>query len=57
MASVSSAGVKCLSVSVTVIPSCFTVVVDASSWAWFVVAGSANAIIEVVKRSLLVRFE
>lgn len=50
MALVSSVDVKCLSVSVTVIPSCFTVVLDASNWAWFVVAGSANAIIEVVKK-------
>ena len=49
MASDSSADVKCLSVSVTVIASCFTVIVAVSDWAWFVVTGSANAIIEVVK--------
>ena len=48
MASDSSADVKCLSVSVTVIASCFTVMVATSDWASFVVVGSANAISEVV---------
>lgn len=50
MASVSSADVKCLSVNVTVIASCFTVVVAVFDWDWFIVAGSANTIIEVVKK-------